>query len=257
MKKALVTLFLLVGTLSHAAFLDDDLDGVANEDDRCPNSALTDIVDADGCAVEKVTFKKERHFDISVGYLYAKVDEDSSQNAKSLSFGYYYGDFSAWLYTSDYNLQSGESGIDDTTLALYYRRREPTYTFKAGIGGYIPSDSQNANSMDYFVTARVIRYVGFYDISAEYQHTFMQDDATIDSDRLTLSAGYAFNPKSYASLSYTEQSSIYEEESNLRTLSLYVNRFLNDQWYLFAELSKGLSESATDFAYGLYIGYYF
>jgi len=257
LKNILVMLFFLIGTLAHAAFLDDDLDGVANEDDRCPNSALTDIVDADGCAVEKVTFKKEHHFDISVGYLYAKVDANSSQNAKSLSVGYYYGDFSAWLYTSDYNLQSGESGIDDTTLALYYRWKQPTYTFKAGAGGYIPTESQNGNNTDYFVTARVVYYAGFYDIAAEYQHTFMQDDATTDSDRLTLSTGYAFTPKSYASLSYTEQSSIYEEEANLRTLSLYVNHFLNEHWFLSAELSKGLSDSATDFACGVYVGYYF
>lgn len=240
----------------HASFLDDDLDGVANEDDRCPNSALTDIVDADGCAVAKVTFKKEHHFDITAGYLYVKTDENSSQKTKSLSFGYYYGDFSAWLYTSDYNLQSGESGIGDTTLSFYYRWKEPTYTFKAGVGGYIPTDGQNANSTDYFVSTRFIYYVGFYDIAAEYQHTFMQDEATTDSDRLTLSAGYTFSPKSYASLSYTEQSSIYEEE-NLRTLSLYASHFMTDYWFFSVELSKGVSDSATDFVSGLSVGYYF
>ena len=257
MLKKIFVVLLLFATGAYAAFLDDDMDGVANEDDRCPNSALTDIVDADGCAVAKVTFKKEHRFDISVGYAYTRVDENSSQTAQSLSLGYYYGDFSAWLYTSNYDLQNGESGIDDTTLALYYRWKKPTYTFKAGIGGYIPSGSENGNRTDYFVSARAIRYFDVYDLSIAWQHTFMQDDATTDSDRITLSAGYTVTPEMYASLSYTEQSSIYEEEGNLRKISLYAGYFWNSHWYLTGELSKGLSESATDFSGAVSVGYFF
>ena len=257
MLKKFFLVLLLTSVALQAAFLDDDMDGVANEDDRCPNSALTDIVDASGCEIEKVTFKKEHHFDISLGYGYSRVDENSSQDAQSLSLGYYYGDFSARVYTSNYDLQSGESGIDDTTLALYYRWSSSSYTLKTGVGGYIPSDSDNQNRTDYFLTARVTRYLGLYDISAEYQHTFMRDDNTTDSELLTLSLGYMPTPKTYMSCSFTNQTSIYEGEASLQNITFSGSYFLNSHWFFSGEVAKGLSNSATDFSYAVNAGYYF
>jgi hypothetical protein len=247
----------LTAVTLHAAFLDDDMDGVANEEDRCPNSAITDIVGADGCAVDKVVFKKEHHFDFSIGYVYSRVDSNTSQDAQSLSLGYHYGDFSAYLYTSNYNLQTGASGVDDTTLAFYYRRTFTDYALKAGIGGYIPSDSGSGNRTDYFFTARATRYLDLYDLSAEYQHTFMQDDATTDSDRLTLSLGYIPTQKSYTSLSWTTQTSIYGGEEALQNISLYASYFWSSHWFVSGEVSKGISDTAIDYSAAVKVGYYF
>ena len=256
MKK--ICLFLLLWSVSlHATFLDEDMDGVANVDDHCPNSQFTDIVDEKGCVVEKVTFKEDHHFDVTLGYTYTKVDSNSSQNSQSLSFGYYYGDFSAWLYTSNYDLSTGESGLDDTTLALYYQWTYSEYRIKTGVGSYIPSNTQNGDIVDYFITAKAIRYLDLYDFSAEYQHTFMRDDATIDSDRLTLSTGYTLTYESYLSLSYTQQSSIYESENNLQNLSFYASYLWEEQWLLSADLSKVLNKSDTEISTSFNVGYFY
>lgn len=241
----------------HAALLDDDLDGVANEDDRCPNSAITDIVGADGCAVEKVQFKKEHHFDLSGGFSYSRLDSNTSQSTYTLSMGYYYGRFSASFYTSDYSLMSGETGMNDATVALYYRLDTGKIPIRLGMGGYIPTEDSAGNKTDYFVTAKASYYADHYDLSMEVEHTFMQDTQTRDSDRMTLSTGYTLSPKSYLALSYTIQESIYREESALQDVGLYCSYTLDRHWFITSWLSKGISASAVDLGYGVSLGYYF
>ncbi len=246
-----------MASLLYGAFVDDDMDGVANEDDRCPDSALTDIVGADGCAVKRVAFRKEHLFDLSVGYSYIRYDANLSQDSKSLSLGYRYGNFSALLYASDYDLKTGESGAGDTTVAVYYRGESGDIAYKAGVGCYLPTDEGSGNRSDYFIESRIVYYLGAFDGSLAYQHTFMQDIGTRDSDRLTLSVGCLPGEHLYTALSYTTQRSIYRDEKSLQSAALYIGYAIGREWSLSAELSKGLSESASDLSYGMRLGYYF
>ena len=241
----------------HAEFLDDDMDGVPNELDRCPHSVLTDIVDATGCRVDQVHFKKEHHFDITLGLSYSKPDDNTTQSAQSLSLGYYYGNFSAYFYTSNYDLQNGESGVDDSTLAFYYRRIDGNLGFKIGAGGYMPTGDAADNKTDYFLTGKISYYRDVLDLTLDFQHTFMQDIDTVDTDRLTLSAGYLLSSKAYGSLSYTKQNSIYDTDERLNSVALYLSYFFNYHWFVSGEISRGVSDAATDFSSVVNIGYYF
>ncbi len=256
MKK--VSLFLItVMTSLYAFYLDDDMDGVENADDRCPNSAITDIVDAHGCATSQVTFKQEQHIDISLGYVYTKYTDKTSQTSQNLSLNYYYGAFSAWLYSSTYNTQANESGLDDTTVSFYYRWIQPKYSLKIGLGSYLSTSSQNGNKTDYFITAKAIHYVEEYDFSAIYQHIFMRDKNTKGSDSLSLSTGYSLTPNSYISLSYIVQTSIYQDGTDLRELTLYLSHFLNDNYFINGEILHGLDNSTINKSYSINIGYFF
>jgi len=256
--KRLIFVFFLFFTFTvNAAYLDDDMDGVENGDDLCPNSALTDIVDERGCVVEKLTFKQEHRFDIILGYKYAKVNEEYSQSGQSLSLGYHYSNFSAYFYTSNYDINNGESGIDDSSLSFYYRLNKNDFSFSLGAGVYIPTYDSAGNKSDYFVKTRVTRYVGLYDFSIDIGHTFMHDEGTRDTDTFSLSSGYLASEKSYFSISYTNQNSIYEDERNLQSISLYAGYFFNEKLFLSTTISGGLSESATDFSYSLNVGYRF
>ncbi|NOZ89733.1 MAG: hypothetical protein GXO60_00445, partial [Epsilonproteobacteria bacterium] len=51
--KNIVWIFLLVPLLLFA-YIDSDLDGVSDEHDLCPNTPITDIVDINGCTIEKL-----------------------------------------------------------------------------------------------------------------------------------------------------------------------------------------------------------
>ena len=245
------------GTFLYADFLDDDMDGVSNEEDKCPNSAFSDIVGADGCKVDSVVFKKEHHFDISVGLSYSKNDDTQSDNAQNFSLGYYYGNFSSYLYTSNTNLQNGQSGVDDTTLSFYYKKADNEILYKAGAGFYLPTSDINNNQTDYFLSAKILYYLDDYDFSIELQHTFMKDTDTKDTNRLSLSAGYILSDKTYTSLTYTTQDSIYADEKRLQNATLYLNYFFDTHWFVSGEFSLGLSNSATNEYVGMRVGYYF
>jgi hypothetical protein len=256
LQKSAVLLLLLLMQL-HAAFIDDDMDGVPNDMDQCPNSALTDIVDANGCRVDKVHFKKEHHFDVTVGISYSKLDNERSESAQSLSLGYYYGNFSAYFYTSNYDLEDGESGIGDSTLAVYYRQIDGNLGFKVGAGGYIPTDDTAENETDYFLTGKIFYYRDAFDLTLDFQHTFMQDADTVDIDRLTFSLGYLISQKAYGSLSYTTQNSVYDSSERLDSTTLYLSYFFDKHWFGSTDVTFGVSDAATDFSSSMYVGYYF
>jgi len=253
-----ISFFLLFFILTASAqILDDDLDGVENGDDLCPNSALIDIVDLTGCTVEKLKLIPKHHFNISAGYRYSKFDDNTSANAQSFSFGYYYENFSAYFYTSNFNLNSGESGIDDSMLSFYYRIKRDSFTYQGGLGVYIPTYDSVENKSDYFAKAKVSYYLDKFDFSLSLQHTLMRDDFTKDSSRIIFSSGYQFLEKFYTSLSYIDQNSIYEDEKNLQNITLYGNYFFTQNFSLSGDIAIGLNDSASDLALSINLGYYF
>jgi hypothetical protein len=261
----LIPFFLLSFLLTaYATILDDDMDGVENRDDLCPNSSLIDIVDATGCTVEKLqdensTTKKlkQHHFDISLGYNYTKYDDNNSQDAQSISFGYYYKNFSAYFYTSTYSLDSGESGMDDSMLAFYYRFIVSDISYQVGVGSYIPTDDKTDNKTDYFIKSKITYMLDKQDIALSFQHTFTKDDFIEDTNRLILNYGYMPSDKSYLSISYTLEDSIFKYEDRLQDISLYGSYYLTKNWFASSSISVGVSDSASDFSTSFSIGYYY
>ena len=67
MKKTIFS-FLLIPFVLQANFLDDDMDGVENSFDKCPNTLFSDIVDKYGCAKKSLEFSLSKGGDISLGY---------------------------------------------------------------------------------------------------------------------------------------------------------------------------------------------
>ncbi len=273
----LIPFFLLSLLLTaHATILDDDMDGVENADDLCPNSTLTDIVDETGCVVEKLkdsdtnnsltlqkpqekqTAKKHKHhFDITVGYNYTKYDDNNSQDAQSFSLGYYYQNFSAYFYTSNYTLDSGESGMDDSMLSFYYRVTQDDISYQVGTGFYIPTDDIADNKTDYFIKSKLSYYIDKHDLTLSFQHTFMRDDFIEDTNRVIASYGYVLSTKSYLSLAYTIEDSIFKYEDRLQDISLYGSYYFTKNWFASTTISFGTSDSASDFTTSFNIGYYF
>ncbi len=230
-------------------FLDNDLDGVANKDDKCPNSKITDIVDKYGCAVSKVVFKEDKHLDISIG-----ISRDKSsgnwQNSQYLSLSYYYGNSNFSITASKYS----SNNSNDLTVAYYYYINNPKYCISLGAGTYIPFDSNDKN--DYFLSAKYTYY--FYNsvLSAEYKHIFSRDVGTKDSNSLTVEYGYLINKKLFIALSYSLENSIYENKNNIQTIDFYTNYHFNKNWYISGDLQKNVS-SSSDISYTVSLGYYF
>ena len=252
--KIVLKLLLLVffsANLHAKIFLDNDLDGVANEDDKCPNSKITDIVNKDGCAVDKVVFEKEKHIDISIGFSQDKID-NSWQNSQNISFAYYYGDSNFWLTLSKY---SGDSS-DDLMLAYYHYINSSSYTITLGLGAYIPLNSNSDNKTDYFISTKYTYYFENSALSAEYQHIFSKDTDTQDSNAITVEYGYLLSKKLYIAISYSLESSIYKGEDNSQNIGIYTNYHFNKNWYISADFKKYLQNS-YNLSYSVTLGYYF
>jgi len=249
--KLLLLIVIFSANVQAKIFLDNDLDGVANEDDKCPNSKITDIVNKNGCAIDEVVFKKEQHIDISISYNQDKID-NNWQTSQNLSLGYYYGDSNLWLTLSKYNNNS----LNNLTVAYYYYINSSNYTISLGAGAYIPINSNKSDKTDYFLSTKYTHYFNNSAISAEYQHTFSNDTDTKDSNSLTIEYGYLINQKLYMALSYDIESSVYKDESNYQTLGLYTNYHFNKNWYISTDIKKDLHISSK-LSYSVTLGYYF
>ena len=254
-RAALFKLFLLIffsNQLSGAVFLDDDLDGVANEDDKCPNSKITDIVNKYGCAVDKVTFKKSSTIDISIGFSRQRVANSSWENAQNLSFAYSYNNSAFWLTYSNYS----DSSYNTLTFATYYNIDLNNSLLTLGAGVYIPANSNIDDKSDYFISAKYSYFFAKSSVSLEYMHQFSNDSNTQDSNSLSLEYGYLFDNKLYLSLSYRIESSIYKDESTKDSLGVFTNYNLNKNWYISAHIEKDLS-NISNISYTFLIGYTF
>ena len=243
-------------TTLFSSFLDDDLDGVENNFDRCPNTPFTALVDKNGCITKKIEFTKNQNIDISVGYYHAKIDDSYTQNSTSLNIVYYKDNYTFLLNTSRYDISGVDSGQDDTTLAFFYNFKN-TISTQIGAGVYLPTSNISDNKTDYFLKTKVIYTKDKYDTYLSYTRTFMKDTDTRDTNSYILSFGYNFTDDFYSSLSYSSSDSIYDESGKINYLSLYMEYYINDNFYISSTYSDGKSSLANDYSYSFDLGYSF
>ena len=241
---------------AQADFLDDDMDGVENSLDKCPNTPFMALVDKDGCMTKKLEFTPNKSLDISIGYYHAKIDDTYTQNSKSINLIYNYDKYTFILNSSRYDINQVGSGQDDTTIGAFYTFDNYIYS-QIGIGAYLPTSDTKDNKTDYFVRAKFLYTKDLFDTTFSYTKTFMKDIGTIDTNSYILSLGYSFTDKFYSSLSFSSSDSIYANSGKLDYLSLYLEYYFTDNIYFAATYSDGKSSDASDYSYSFDIGYRF
>lgn len=255
MIKTIFSLFICVLFLQ-ADFIDDDMDGVENSSDQCPNTPFMALVDKNGCITKKLEFTPNKSLDISIGYYHAKIDDTYSQNSKSINLIYNYDKYTFILNTSRYDINQVGSGQDDTTIGAFYTFDSYIYS-QIGVGAYLPTSDTSDNKIDYFVRAKFLYTKELFDTTFSYTKTFMKDVNTIDTNSYILSFGYSFSDKFYSSLSYSSSDSIYANSGKLDYLSLYLEYYFTDDIYLAATYSDGKTSDASDYSYSFDVGYRF
>ncbi|WP_457595377.1 DUF3187 domain-containing protein [Hydrogenimonas sp.] len=261
-----IAVLLLATAVSLFAYSDRDLDGVDDAVDLCPNTPIMDLVDSNGCSIRSLV--REYHFDIVLGGGFSRLDyrldEKSEIYTTSLQVDYYSGDFSLQLTTS-YFRSSDFSGMDDTTLALYYRwKLSQKLTLMTGAGIVFPTyDSEtNSNGTDYTVSANLSYAVGAYNLFGGGSFTRIGDDDTPDIayrnvKAFSLGAGRYFSESLYASLAYNRSDSIYRDVDAIESGSLYLFYTIDRHWFTTVDCAAGLSDTASDYRIELKVGYYF
>ena len=236
--------------------------------DRCPDTPLTDLVDAQGCTVASTGSKA--YFDIITGLGYGSASrgtaagEGAATSSLSVQADYYRGPFTLQLSTSLYD-SDNSSGLEDTLLALYYVMK-PAEALSIGIGGglILPTyDSELDNeATDYRGMLNVSYRVAGATLFGSYSYTAVNDDDVYnmplvgdihyqDTHEFVAGAGYNLTQKLYTSLSWYLGDSIYRGVERIESVTLYGFYPLDDGQFISLSCSAGLSDSASDYAAAL------
>ncbi len=266
---------LLLCTMTLFAFTDSDLDGVDDSVDKCPNTPIMDLVDANGCSIKSL-ITSERYdiiFGLSYSELNYRLNEKTDTYTSSFQADYYRDDFSLQFSTSYYTSSDStgydSNGMNDTTIAAYYRFKPLSFlSIYAGLGLILPtyeSDLGN-NNTDYTISLNFSYSIDDANLFAGYNHTLVGDDdvksgSTLveyqNTDAFSIGTGYYFTPKLYSSISYYQSDSIYKSVETIRNLSFYAFYSIDSYWFATASYAMGLSDSTSDNYLAMRVGYYF
>lgn len=252
-----ITILLSIMILyAKAEFLDDDMDGVENSFDKCPNTPFMALVDKDGCTTKTLKITPKKSLDISISFYHAKIDDKYSQNSKSLNLIYNYNQYTFILNSSRYDINDIGSGQDDTTIGVFYTFENKIFT-QIGGGVYLPTGDFQDNKTDYFLRVKFLYAKNSFDATLSYTKTFMKDIDTVDTNSYITSLGYNFTDQLYSSISYSSNDSIYANSGNIEYLSLYLEYYFTNNFYIATTYSSGESKDANDYSYSFDIGYSF
>ncbi len=264
----------VIATLELFAYSDYDLDGVEDQQDRCPNSLMSELVDIQGCAVKSL--ESPHNFDIIVGLEFSQTSYDGLEEAdtvsKSVQVDYYYKNLSIEMSTSYYDSQSAsytESGMSDSFLGAFYKLSPKNkLDVRLGAGLILPTYDSNLgnNNTDYVFSASGSYMLTHINIFASYSLTLVGDDDSITAEEqiryqntnaYTMGVGFYPQKNLYLAASYNASQSIYQDVVMMETASLYSFYTIDTHWFTTLNYAHGLSSSASDNYVSLRLGYYF
>jgi hypothetical protein len=248
------------------------LDGVADIDDKCPNTPLTDLVDLSGCTIQNLV--SPHHFSVWGGISYMDSDyktlNKTSTTYATLDLNYFYNNFSLSLNTSyfyskysNYN----EKGMFDTYLSTEYKYYiNSGFYIAPSFGIIIPTYSNDLdNKTDYFLSISFDYNLNKFDLFGGYSYTFVQDsDYTTqnysiiiqNTNSYYMALGYSFE-KLYLNISYNFSNSLYKDIEDIKSVSIQANYTLFENIYLNLMYGYGLSDSASNNNISLKLGWFF
>ena len=217
-------MLLMVVTLN--AFNDDDIDGVANSQDLCPNTSFDDIVDEDGCPQNQ---NDRGEITLILG---SNFNHDVVTTTDYTFFTNYHThawDFS--IYSSqqeilDSNNNTSQSAGDLYLSTGYSINQEKLYS-KLTLGTKLATGSSEISTQerDYFATLSLSYLIKpKIALLSSLSYTLTGDSSETsyrNSLGYTLGVGSDINEQWYSSLSYQNSTSIYENSENFQALSWY------------------------------------
>jgi len=282
--KMLITIF-LVCTMTLSAFKDNDIDGVDDSIDLCPNTPFNELVDKNGCSSSQknknnsyhgiVTLKvgttlrtddiydDDSYLNFYANYLYKNFDisvsntqstttnDDSEDNSYSDSDIYVSLGYSFSIPHSKIRLSAGTKIVDDSSdnNVISNSRR---YT------SIEEDDLSDSRDNDYFAGINYSYFLNSkQDIFLYYGYTKSGDSSTYDYQdysSFSIGTGYLFTPSIYSAISYSYTGSVYEDVDAEERIGIYGTYNLNKNFFIIASYSYGLDDDSYDNAFSLSLG---
>jgi hypothetical protein len=265
------------------AYSDQDMDGVDDKLDKCPNTPLTDLVDINGCSKKRLLPKtSNHHYDIIAGVHYTGANYLSTPAtdtySSSIQIDYYYKDFSLQASTSYYKTDASdgysESGMNDSFVgAAYNLHLLKELTLRLGAGVLLPTYDTllNNNNADYLLSLNASYMFEKINLFAGYIYTQVNDDDVYvnlsdgtsynysykNTNAYNSGVGYYLTNHLYVSGAYHFTQSIYRGIDDAKTVSMYAYYGIDAHWFTNFSYAYGLNDVASDHAVSLRLGYYF
>ncbi len=255
MKKIFLTC--LVALLAFAnEYHDQDLDGVPDNLDRCPNTPFSDIVDEYGCSVERLI--KPKRMEYYFEYIYAKDTSDGThfwENDYLFSLTLYRGNFDL-SFASLYYTNTVDHGFADTNVKLEYKfTLSPMWDLYVAGGVDLPTYNTPTNRADYDFYLSSEYYMLGYKILSGIAYTVTSD--RYEGKKLKNSySGYFGIEKIFThdtlDLIYFYNRGKFGSVSNLAYGKL--EHIFKGNYYIFATFSAALNHQTIDRIYSFGFG---
>jgi hypothetical protein len=259
-------LFLLGGlflvSIEAQMIQDQDFDGVPDSIDKCQDTPFLHEVDKQGCTTMILTLPFETESEsliMSLGYGYSTnedlIDREIQHNTK-LKVGYYLDN---WGYTiqTGYYKHNIHKGMIDTLVRVQKRIKiNSEFVMSIGTGLRLPSYDFEGNKLDAMLYTSLHYYpTSSLSIVAGYNYTYIGDDEvetvlseTAEGDEddeeesdiyeglqnkhnFYIGVGYFITDKLYLNLLYSDESSKFVSEHNIRTVSSSLYYKINKKWF--------------------------
>lgn len=266
-------IFFLILFLSSAvfAYVDSDMDGVEDRDDKCPQTSLSDLVDLDGCVIQKTD--NNLHYDLLLGTELSSLNNSSQVPSDTLNTyvqaNMYLDRWRLELAGSYYISRSSDasqSGSNDTFVNIFYGTT-PSEKLRVEIGAgailptYVSGYDNEATDYSALINFQYNINPNFYLFGSD-TYTWVEDKniATIhyqNTNSFQIGAGVKPTQNLNLNLWYSEGQSIYTDVEAIASLGIGAKISLNPHWSVGSAYMYGLSDSASTHTFSVELGYSF
>lgn len=256
----LLKLFLITNLLLFG-YVDSDIDGVADEDDLCPDTPFDKLVDENGCDKDNIYWGFLR-LQISNSW---QIDNDNIFSNYGISSYYNYNNISFSISNSQQssldnnNNQSNYRGdlyIDIGYLFEVDNKTETKLTFGSKIAK--ADDEVGTGENDYYISLMLNHIVNDnLSLFSNISYTLVGDSSTINyQNSFGYSLGFSYITSSnwYSSISYNQATSIYPNTLDSKSISLYNSYRLTKEYFLGLNYNYVVDELSYDHIVTLSLG---
>lgn len=251
--------FLLLIIIQLHAFEDDDIDGVENSQDLCPNTSFEDTVDKNGCPENKNYWGK---LTLAIG---SDINfDDTTTNDYNFYTNYNYNNWDFSLNSSQQssldtnNKESQSSG--DLYLSSSYSKNIKKLYIQMILGSKIATGDEEVSTgeNDYFANIH-LSYALTNNLTAlsslSYTSTGDSNETTYNNPlSYSFGIGYMLNNNLYSSLSYQRSDSIYQDSEDYQSISLFNSYNFTEKLFGTLSYTKGLDELSYDQTISIRLG---
>jgi hypothetical protein len=253
----------LLSSSSLSAFEDQDIDGVDDQYDLCPNTPFDATVDEKGCPFNQKLPKK---FTLQLGSDLSFDQISDTSNNVNVYANYHYGQWDFSVSSANYhftNLNINDNTQTNLFLTAGYQLKYNKLFTKLSLGTKFAfmdnNDSQRDN--DYYASVNVDYYPSDkQNVFLYYNYTLSGQDASIHYDDFasySLGTGRMFTPKWYSAVSYNHSGSIYAGAKDYKALSWFNAYNFTKDLYVSINYAHTLNHSTFRHILSINIGVHF